>query len=284
MQQTCFLFLTFSTTPTEEDDIEAPPPPCMLPPPSSFVVKDLKTLPMNYNEILKEKATALNRNNWDLYESTFVKEEDEKSKAFLNILETIISKGIQVKEKAKGVEDKTEAPYFPVSECMWTFVGSFSILSLVTLFSSSIALWYEEGNAFAFPLGPFGALTTLQCSLTDAAPAQPRNVLCGSTLCGCIALLSTFIPEEIVPLWLRISLATSISISAMARLGIMHPPGGAIALVFSMGGHSGIHLVLTLMSCCLAVFVATVINNLNDERQYPRYWNILAPLFQNRTC
>jgi CBS-domain-containing membrane protein len=236
---------------------------------------------MNYDEILKQKAAALDRSNWDCYEPNYFKKGDEKNTASA-ILEMIVSKGIQVKEKAKGVEDSTDVPYFPVSECMWTFVGSFSILSLITFLSSCIALWNEEGKAFAFPLGPFGALTTLQCSLTDAAPAQPRNVLCGSTLCGFIALLSTYIPEEIVPLWLRISLATSASISAMARLGIMHPPGGAIALVFSMGGHTFIHLVFTLMSCCLAVFIATVVNNLNDDRQYPRYWNILAPLFQNR--
>ena len=234
---------------------------------------------MNYDDTLK-KAALLDRSNWDTYDPHYNIEEVEVEDPTL--LEKIILKGTQVKEKAKGVEDATDVPYFPVSECIWTFAGSFSILSLVTFLSTTIALWNDEGKAFAFPLGPFGALTTLQCSLTDAAPAQPRNVLCGSALCGCIALLSTNIPEEIVPLWLRISLATSLSISSMARLGVMHPPGGAIALVFSMGGHGTIQLAFTLVCCSLAVLVSTVVNNLNENRQYPRYWNILAPFFQKR--
>ena len=128
-----------------------------------------------------------------------------------------------VQTKSKGVKDHQSAPKLSVSECIWCFTGSFTIISILCFLSSAITLWNDHG--YAFPLGPFGALTTLQYSLIDAAPAQPRNTILGSTLSGCIAMFTTYIPEEIIPSPIRIAFATSLSIALMASLGIMHPPG-----------------------------------------------------------
>ena len=63
----------------------------------------------------------------------------------------------------------------------------------------------------------------------------------------------------------------------MAAFGIMHPPGGAIALVFASGQFHWGHLLLTLCGCGIAVLLATFINNLNQKRQYPQYWDFAAP-------
>jgi len=199
---------------------------------------------------------------------------------------TVISKYLvlasqNVKSKAskvKGAKRHQPAPQFPISECAWTFTGSFIIIFLLSYISINIPFWNDKGHAF--PLGPFGALTTLQYSLGDAPPAQPRSVILGSTLAGCIALCFSYIPETIMSIAVRIAFATSTSIAMMALLGIMHPPGGAIALVFAMGGYHWGHLLLTLCGCYLAIFVAVIINNLNGRRQYPQYWHFGAS-FEN---
>mmetsp|Transcript_18819 Transcript_18819/g.21791 ORF Transcript_18819/g.21791 Transcript_18819/m.21791 type:complete len:285 (+) Transcript_18819:241-1095(+) len=180
--------------------------------------------------------------------------------------------------KVKGAKRHQPAPQFPISECAWTFTGSFIIIFLLSYISINIPFWNDKGHAF--PLGPFGALTTLQYSLGDAPPAQPRSVILGSTLAGCIALCFSYIPETIMSIAVRIAFATSTSIAMMALLGIMHPPGGAIALVFAMGGYHWGHLLLTLCGCYLAIFVAVIINNLNGRRQYPQYWHFGAS-FEN---
>lgn len=183
--------------------------------------------------------------------------------------------------KAKGAKSHEIAPRFDLSECMWTFSGSFIIVFIVSFLSTSIPFWNESGHAF--PLGPFGALTTLQYSLNDSLPAQPRNVVLGSTLSGCIAMCTTYIPVTILPISVRIALATSSSIAMMAFLGIMHPPAGAIALVFAMGSHHWGHLLLTLCGCVIAVVVAVIVNNLNSRSQYPQYWHFLGP-FEGLFC
>eukprot|EP00551_Chaetoceros_affinis_P010720 CAMPEP_0203674010 /NCGR_PEP_ID=MMETSP0090-20130426/14602_1 /ASSEMBLY_ACC=CAM_ASM_001088 /TAXON_ID=426623 /ORGANISM="Chaetoceros affinis, Strain CCMP159" /LENGTH=354 /DNA_ID=CAMNT_0050539779 /DNA_START=62 /DNA_END=1123 /DNA_ORIENTATION=+ len=152
------------------------------------------------------------------------------------IIDNAIAASVMVKEKSKGIKSYQSAPHFSLSECVWTFSGSFTIIFLLCFISANITLWNENGG-YAFPLGPFGALTTLHYSLGDCPPAQPRNVILGSALSGTIAILTTYLPETIVCSTLRIAFATSFSIAAMAALGIMHPPGGAIALVFALGGH-----------------------------------------------
>ncbi len=231
------------------------------------------------------------------------------------IIDNVVAASVMVKEKSKGIKSYQSAPHFSLSECAWTFSGSFTIIFLLCFISANITLWNEHGG-YAFPLGkfeeligvdsmstfwhplspsppqisqmlhyntftvflgPFGALTTLHYSLGDCPPAQPRNVILGSTLSGSIALLTTYIPETIISSTVRIAFATSFSIASMAALGIPHPPGGAISLVFALGHHHWGHLLLTICGCWIAVFLATVTNNLNDKRQYPQYWDFTSP-------
>lgn len=188
---------------------------------------------------------------------------------------------VKMKQKSKGARRYQAVSHAQLSECLWTFFGSFITLYIICILSENVPLWNESERVYAFPLGPFGALITLQYSLTDAAPAQPRSVIYGSTLSGLIAMFSTYIPDTIIPITCRITLATSACIALMSKLGVMHPPGGAIALVFAMGDYHWGHLLLTLFGCTIAVLISTLVNNLKDTRQYPIYWDFAAPFIRS---
>ena len=117
----------------------------------------------------------------------------------------------------------------------------------------------------------FKALMTLQYSLTAAPASQPRNALLGQTISLAIALGITYTS---ITTNLKKALGTSLAICIMARLGITHPPAGASAMLFSGGDYSWIHMAIMLGGNVLAIIAATVINDMNDRRQYPTTWGL----------
>lgn len=234
----------------------------------------------NNCEIQKEHVINRNLRIGNDYEDPPTTEVKELDVLHSSHESNIIDACMKIIKKSKGVKKHQPVHHLQLSECLWTFLGSFSTLYIVCLLSENVPPWNEGENTYAFPLGPFGALSTLQYGLTDAAPAQPRAVIYGSALSGFVAMSATYIPETIFPISFRIAFATGASIALMARLGVVHPPGGAIALVFAIGNYHWGHLLLTLLGCVIAVLISTIINNLNEARQYPLYWNFSAPFLQ----
>ena len=49
---------------------------------------------------------------------------------------------------------------------------------------------------------------------------------------------------------------------------------GAAALLFSVGLFTWRQVAIMLMGNCVAILLATVLNNLNSKRQYPTFWGI----------
>ncbi|KAL3936684.1 MAG: hypothetical protein SGBAC_008056 [Bacillariaceae sp.] len=82
-------------------------------------------------------------------------------------------------------------------------------------------------------------------------------------------LIGTHLKAE---LWLRQSLAIASAIGVMAKCGVMHPPAGAAAVVFSSGKFSWIQVGMMLAGNVLAMLSSTFINNWNDKRQFPTFW------------
>jgi hypothetical protein len=178
--------------------------------------------------------------------------------------------------KDKVLDSNTTAhppPNMSNGESIWTFVGSFVTLICVCFLSEAISFWNGKSNKYAVPIGPIGAFTTLLYGLTSAPPGQPRNAIYGSAIAGCTALVMSNLPSNLLSL--RISLATSISITMMARCGVTHPPGGALAVMLSMGDYNWSSLLFYLMSLVAVIAIAIVINNLNEKRKYPQYWNMV---------
>lgn len=176
-------------------------------------------------------------------------------------------------EKCRG-GNLRPPPQMTTQQALWSFIGPFLTMMILSRLSSLIETLTDD--EYSIILGPFGALMALQYGLTAAPAAQPRNALYGQIMSVSIALvlkLATENDEEHFPVWLRMALAVSISVSAMAKFGITHPPAASSALIFSTRGSAdAIFFILLLFGNVVAATMATIINNLSSKRQYPIYW------------
>ena len=118
-----------------------------------------------------------------------------------------------------------------------------------------------------------GALTTLQYNLTAAPASQPRNAIFAQIFAITISILLSYIPN--IPPWFRTALAPAIVIPGMAKLGIIHPPAGAAAIVFASGEVRWEHFAIFLSGVAITIITAVGINNMSDRRQYPTSWYLV---------
>lgn len=162
-------------------------------------------------------------------------------------------------------------PSFTNSQTLWTFLGvmiTHTILSRINLLVKT-----ESDGDLSLVLAPLGALTTLQYCLTAAPAAQPRNAFFAQVFAILIAIAVGYVP--VIPGWFRSALAPAIVIPGMARLGIIHPPAGAAAIIFSSGKFQWEHFGIFLSGVAISIITAVGINNMSDKRQYPTSWYFL---------
>lgn len=131
-------------------------------------------------------------------------------------------------------------------------------------------------------IGPFGALMTLQYGLTQAPASQPRNAVMGQAVAGAVSLAFTYIPEAILPIWLRRAVGPAIAIATMVKCGFTHPPAGAHAVLFASGRYNFAFYALVIFSTAISIIPATLVNNMSRKRQYPTYWGV--PEFLSQGC
>jgi CBS-domain-containing membrane protein len=124
--------------------------------------------------------------------------------------------------------------------------------------------------AAAAAASPFGALVTLLYCLSSAPASQPRNAVAGQVLSIAVGL--GFGRATQLPAWLRVNLATSLAVSLMAKLGVIHPPAGGSAFTFASGPFGWRAVVVYLVGVVVSILAAVLINNWSVERQYPIYW------------
>ncbi|KAL9182580.1 hypothetical protein ACHAXT_013232 [Thalassiosira profunda] len=168
--------------------------------------------------------------------------------------------------KWRGANNEPPPP-FSTRESLWTFLGCFLTLVALLTFSEAIERTNQD---YSLVLGPFGALMTLQYSLTAAPASQPRNAILGQAVSISIALLLNY--TRTLSVVVKRSLGTALSIMLMARLGVTHPPAGAAALIYTGGGYDWVHMGISLAGNVVAILFAVVINDLNVKRQYPTSW------------
>jgi CBS-domain-containing membrane protein len=63
--------------------------------------------------------------------------------------------------------------------------------------------------------------TFLQYGLTAAPASQPRNGVMGQAVAGAVSLAFTYIPEDILPIWLRRAVGPAIAIATMVKNWIL---------------------------------------------------------------
>lgn len=120
-------------------------------------------------------------------------------------------------------------------------------------------------------MGPFGALATLHYALTAAPASQPRNAMLGQLVA--LTLGVAISKSELEP-WMRMSLAPAATVLLTTKLGIVHPPAGATAVIFAGSPRSWGHMATFLLAYFIVICCSIFVNNLNDKRQYPTYWGI----------
>lgn len=164
-------------------------------------------------------------------------------------------------------------------ESFWTLLGAFC--GLFVLSSVNLAFQLSPVEYYLL-IGPFGALMTLQYALTAAPASQPRNVVLGQVVAGAVSISFTYIPESILPVWIRQAVGPAFAIAAMSKLGVPHPPAGAHSVIYAGGNHNWGFYGIVVLCSIISIIPATIVNNLDRKRQYPIYWGYLPEAIAKR--
>lgn len=129
--------------------------------------------------------------------------------------------------------------------------------------------------AYMFIIGSFGASAVLIYGIPRSPLSQPRNVVGGHVLSAIVGVsMHLLVPSPL----LCSALAVSCAILLMHMTGTLHPPGGATALIATIGGDKihdlGYLYVFSPVLCGALVMVgmARVMNNTVSGRRYPDRW------------
>lgn len=154
-------------------------------------------------------------------------------------------------------------------EHLWTFLGSFVGIGLIGLLNSN--LLSPADNLFL--IGSFGASSVLIYGIINSPLAQPRNLVGGHVLSAVVGVGVNYLFPEAV--WFSAALSVSLSIVLMQITKTLHPPGGATALIATIGSEKikalGFFYVLNpvLSGVVILLLVALLFNNMTAQRSYP---------------
>ncbi|WP_018344100.1 HPP family protein [Cytophaga aurantiaca] len=154
-------------------------------------------------------------------------------------------------------------------EHVWSFIGAFVGIGLITFFQSKIVTHQEN----VFLIGSFGASSVLVYGSIQSPLAQPRNLIGGHVISAFIGVTAYKLFPDM--LWLSAPFAVALSIVLMQITKTLHPPGGATALIAVIGSekikHLGYWYVLSpvLTGCLIMLVVALIFNNMTSHRSYP---------------
>lgn len=117
-------------------------------------------------------------------------------------------------------------------------------------------------------LAPLGASAVILFALPHSPLAQPWS-LAGGLLIP--ALVGQLCGLWLQPVWLAVGVALAVAIWLTARLRCIHPPGGAMAVVFALGAQQHSPLMLTAgLNVLAALMAALAVNSLLPGRRYPQ--------------
>lgn len=142
------------------------------------------------------------------------------------------------------------------------FIGGFIAIGLLALLTNlTETVWL---------MAPFGASCVLVFIAWDAPLSQPRNIIGGHFISAASGLLLFHLFGS--EFWV-IALGVGLAIALMHLTRTTHPPAGANPIVVIMAGSSWSFLINPVLTGSLMiVLVALLINNLDAQRQYPRFW------------
>ncbi len=164
-------------------------------------------------------------------------------------------------------------PRPPASAILRAWLGGFLAIAAIGLLAQTQLPGELAGLML---LGSFGASAVLLFAIHDSPYAQPRNLIGGHLLAALVGVAcQQWLP---LPVWLNAALAVSLAIAAMQLLRVLHPPGGATALLAVIGGpkvHAlGFGYVLSpvLVSALIMLGIALLSHRLLGRQRWPNYW------------
>jgi CBS-domain-containing membrane protein len=158
------------------------------------------------------------------------------------------------------------------AEILWSWIGGFA--GIAALAWAGHLLF--EGPDLSLLIGSMGASAVLLYGAPRSPLAQPRNLLGGhvvSALVG-VACWKLFHPYP----WLAAAVAVATAIALMHAARMLHPPGGATALIAVVGSPElhdlGFYYVLVpaTVGPLILLLVALLVNNIPGTRRYPEIW------------
>ncbi len=163
-------------------------------------------------------------------------------------------------------------PRVGAGEILWSWIGGFAGIAALAWAGR---LLFGEAD-LSLLIGSMGASAVLVYGAPRSPLAQPRNLVGGhvvSALVGvaCWKLLHPY------P-WLAAAVAVATAIALMHAIRMLHPPGGATALIAVVGSPElhdiGFYYVLVpaTVGPVILLAVALLVNNVAGARRYPEVW------------
>lgn len=157
-------------------------------------------------------------------------------------------------------------------EIFWSWLGAFLGIGTLALVG---AIWFAPHD-LSLLLGSFGASAVLLYGAPRSPLAQPRNVLGGHVVSALVGVLCWKLFAAVPGLAQASAVAAAIALMHLTRT--LHPPGGATALIATLGSAEvqdlGFWFVLVpaALGPLLLLLVALLVNNLPRSRRYPEIW------------
>jgi CBS domain-containing membrane protein len=156
---------------------------------------------------------------------------------------------------------------------LWTFIGGFLGIGLIGIVQSYLKTSVTDNF---FLIGSFGASAVLVYGIPNSPLAQPRNLIGGHVVSALVGVTAFQLLGWTNLPWLAPAVALSSAIVAMQITKTLHPPGGATALIATIGSEK--IKALEYMYVIAPVFVgasflfliAMLINNIPAHRHYPQ--------------
>lgn len=165
-----------------------------------------------------------------------------------------------------------EPPRVSNGEVFWSWLGAALGISLV----ASVGAHFFAPHDLHLMLGSFGASAVLLYGAPRSPLAQPRNVVGGHFLSALVGVACWQFLHAVPGLAQALAVATAIAVMHLTRT--LHPPGGATALIATLGTAEiqrlGYWYVLmpATVGPLLLLLVALLVNNLPRSRRYPEAW------------
>lgn len=162
---------------------------------------------------------------------------------------------------------KINSNSFERSRFIWSWVGSFMGIFIISYFHSTIL----EDKDLALVIGSFGASAVLIYGARNSPFSQPRNLIGGHIISAIVGVISYKLFFGNIVFCSAFAVATAILIMQMTLT--LHPPGGATALIAVVGSDK-IHnlgffyiLIPVFTGAIILLIIEIIINNISKHNK-----------------